>query len=97
MFTSVQSSFSASSAYLYQEVLPNISSSEIIKRIREIAVDMFTRVSEFFNAFNKPSNENNLKVFALISCASLIALLVISMLRRRDTRIVYPSTPGIGE
>lgn len=67
--------------------------SQLTQRIKEIVAAVWQKISDFFGSYHKPSNESNIKTFAIISCVSLIALLVISMLRRRDSNLVPPPTP----
>jgi hypothetical protein len=92
MFTSVQFGL-LDPAVAYQN--PSFSSfpDRLMKRIKEIAISTFHRIFEFFKSFQKPSKETNLKTFAIISCLSLIALLVISMLRRRKSHTAQEPDP----
>lgn len=62
-------------------------------RIKEIAFDAFTKLSAFFRSFNNQSKEINMKPIAMISCLSLITLLIISIFRRREESIILPPTP----
>lgn len=88
-FDSLISSISPPSTNSFIDVL----STATAQRIKDIAIHIFTRLSAFLNAFSRQSNESNLKGFALISCLSLIALLVISLLRQRDSPIIPLPTP----
>lgn len=81
--------------YIRQSPFSQFLSSDQTKRIKEIALDCFIKASEFFAKFKLQSNETNIKAMAMISCLSLIALLVISMLRRRDHNLMPPPTPII--
>ncbi len=85
MFTSIQFNSLSSFALFTQQPALNSLVSEPIQRIKEVVLAVFSRIYEFFHSFNKPSSENNLKAFALISCFSLIVLLFISILRRRHS------------
>ena len=73
---------------------PNINHliSEITKQIKAIALTIFAKISEGLRTFNNQSNEINLKTIAMVSCLSLIALLVISILRRHDNYLRPAST-----
>lgn len=93
MFASIQFGSVTSLTYFYPQSFLNALFSEPIQRVQKIAIAVFSRSYEFFNSFNKPSGETNLKTVAFISCLSLIALLVISMLRRRDSNLMS-STPS---
>ncbi len=64
----------------------NSLSQDPVKHIKELALSIFSKMSELFKAFNNQTNEINIKTIAMVSCLSLVALLVISMLRRRDIR-----------
>lgn len=55
---------------------------------------IFKEISDFFSSFDIYPAERNIKTFALVSCVSLIALLVISMFRKVDMSIVPPPTPA---
>jgi hypothetical protein len=84
------------SAYVFQPFLLNFLSPEQTKQIKQIAITVFSRISEFFKSFksiNSQPKEINIKAIAMIGCLSLIALLVISMLRCRDVQFVPPPTP----
>jgi glutaredoxin 2 len=93
MFASLRLDSLSSAAFSNSFFSSDTIISQITQRIKEIVAAAFQKISDFFNAYNKHSNESNIKTFALISCLSLIALLVISMLRRRDSRLVPPPTP----
>ena len=80
---------SSPSSYFKPSFLNLSPAPTTIQRIKEIAGTIFLRLSEFLKSFQAPaSNEGNLKTFALVSCLSLIALLVLSILRRRDPNLV---------
>lgn len=78
---------------LLQTSLLNFIEYEETKRIKEIAASIFNRLSSFFSSFGSQSKEMNLKPLAMISCLSLIALLVISFLRKGEDSIIPPQTP----
>jgi len=65
----------------------------IVQYVKEIAQLIFQKLSSFSNAYENYPNESNLKTFALISCLSLITLLVIIALRKSQPSIVPPPTP----
>ena len=92
MFPPIWPSSLFSAAIFSSSPFSNIFSSKITQRIKEIAAINLQRISDFFTLYGQ-SNENNVKAFALVSCLSLISLLVISMLRKRDAPIVFPFTP----
>lgn len=86
--------FSSSSFINANPYIAGLISSEQIGRIKEIASGIFSRIAAFISHADSESNQINVKTLAMISCISLIALLVISILRQRDTRILPPPTPG---
>lgn len=86
MFASIQLGQWASFAHVYQPTLLNFLPAEPTKRIKEIAFATFAKISGFLRTFNNQSNEINIKAIAMISCLSLVALMVISMLRHRDAQ-----------
>ncbi|WP_068471424.1 hypothetical protein [Candidatus Protochlamydia phocaeensis] len=67
--------------------------SDQIRRIKEVALSFFSKCYDIFRNIETSSNQINVKTLAMISCLSLIAILVISILRRRDSRFVPPPTP----
>lgn len=73
---------------LQQARFLNNFSSKIAQQVKKIALITFTKFSNFFNSFNQQPYESNLKAFALVSCLSLIALLVISILQQRDSNLI---------
>lgn len=93
MFASLRLDLLPSAPFFDSSFFSDTMISQLTNRIKEIAAAIFQKISDFFNSYNKYSNESNIKAFALISCLSLIALLVISMLRRRDSSLVPPPTP----
>jgi hypothetical protein len=68
----------------------NFSSSDILQRIREAALAAFLKLDTFLSSFKRQSSEGNMKTFALISCPFLIALMIISMLRKRKPPTSHP-------
>lgn len=93
MFPPIHFDSFISLAFFSSQPLLNSLQSDITQRAKDIAIAAFKKMTEFFTFFNNQSNEINLKTFALISCVSLIALLVISMLLRKDSRLIDPPTP----
>ena len=75
---------SLSSCWIQPMRFLNFSSSDILQRIRETAFAAFSKLDAFFSSFKRQSSEGNVKTFALISCPFLIALMIISMLRKRS-------------
>ncbi len=73
-----------------------ISPSEILNKIKDVAQTIFLKLRDFFKNSSNQNKEINLKAIAMVSCLSLIALLVISILRRRDGRLIPPPTPQRG-
>lgn len=92
MFRSIQFEKIPHYAALLQSSLLNFIEYEETKRIKEIAASIFNRLSSFFSSFGSQSKEMNLKPLAMISCLSLIAILVISFLRKGEDSI-FPQTP----
>jgi hypothetical protein len=88
MFASIQLSQWTSCSFIYQTFFFNSLSLDSIKRIKEIAITIFSKISAFCKSFNNQSKEINVKAIAMISCLSLVALLVISILRRRDSVLI---------
>lgn len=62
----------------------NFSSSELTNRIKEIATAIFSKATNLFKSFQNQSSEINIKAVAMISCVSLIVVLVRGFLRRRE-------------
>jgi hypothetical protein len=81
-------------AQTYQNSFLYFLSEDPLKRIKDIAIDIFSKFSHFVKSFNNQSKEiNNTKTIAMIGCLSLIAIFVISLLRRRNARFVPHPTP----
>src|SRR5271154_3485073 len=89
MLAPVQSVQWASFAHVYPPSFLNIASSDRIERIKEFAMATFTKFLGFLKSFNNQSKEINTKKIAMISCVSLIVLLVIALLRRRNAQLVH--------
>lgn len=70
-----------------------IFQSEKIVRVKQIGINVFTKISESFQKLNTQSNDLNTKTFAMIMCVCLIAILIINTLRNKDTRSLPPPTP----
>lgn len=51
------------------------------QRVKDVALVVFDRCSGFVKKFKGQSNEINIKPIAMISCLSLIAILIISVFR----------------
>lgn len=80
----------ASYNQIIQPAFLNFLSSDVTKRIKDVAIAIFSKVSAFLKSFNNQSSEINIKGIAMISCLCLVTLLVISILRRRDAGFVLP-------
>lgn len=93
MFAPIHAIPIASMACFCQRSFSEFLSSETTKRIKEIALSIFKRITDFCSLWKQPSDETNLKAVALVSCLSLIALIVIAILRRPNSSIVPPNTP----
>ena len=57
---------------------------EEAKKIQEVTMPIFSSLSASFQAFNDLFNCTNNKVIAMISCVALIAILALSLLRKRE-------------
>jgi len=75
----------------------NIIEQDQAKRIKEFIFNIFSKLNSFFSSFNSQSKEMNLKPIAMISCLSLVTLLVISIFRRRSDSLIPPPTPTRGQ
>lgn len=64
--------------------------NEFFERIKNFAINFFTKIKY---VMNHDSKTVNLKVVAMISCLSLLSLLVFSMLRIYPKSLVVPPTP----
>lgn len=93
MFASIYSPSFSNSIISHSFSFSEIISPDITKRIQEYATPIFNQLSDFFTSFDVYPAEKNIKTFALVSCLSLIALLVISMFRKNGSSIVPPPTP----
>lgn len=82
-------SFNSLTSNFYQ-----ITVSQITERIKEIATDVFKKICEWFRFISAKPDQMNIKVFALISCVSLIIILVVSSFCGKKTSIVIPPTPA---
>ena len=84
------------SSYFCMPAFSPISPSEIMNTVKDVAQTIFLKLRDFFKKNNNQNKEINLKAIAMVSCLSLIALLVISILRCRDGRLIPPPTPQRG-
>lgn len=75
--------------------LTQLLASQQVQRVKAIALDIFEKFSGFIKKFKSQSNEIDLKPMAMISCLSLIAILVISMLRHCSIRSVPLKTKSV--
>lgn len=66
--------------------------SNIIKKIKEIALCVFIKISSFFNKFSNDPNNFNLKTFAILSFLTLATLIVISIFRKNDNSPLVDSS-----
>ena len=71
----------------------NFSSMRTVIKIKDAVIKFFKKIFEFATTFNSESRGDNLKNVALISCLSLIALLVVAIMGRRNSRLTPPPTP----
>lgn len=62
----------------------NSALSSTIQRIREIVSRTLERTFSFIDSYDVYSNDISLKTFAFIGCLSLVALIVISLLRKKE-------------
>lgn len=87
----------AGNANYYLNILNNsllkFLQEDLTVRVQEIVADIFSKIVAFFRSFNSQSKEINLKPIAMISCLSLVTLLLISIFRRRGESIIPPPTP----
>lgn len=94
MFTSTYLDKTRSSLFFYELPTIKFSFSEIVNRIKDIAIVNFEKFSNLFNSYDNPRNENNVKAFALICCFSLIIFLFLSTMTRGESNILPPATPA---
>lgn len=73
--------------------LADFLDQELIKQVKSIAYDIFSKLFSFFNSFNHQSREVNLKPIAMVSFLTLVTLFVISIFRKQGTGIISPPTP----
>lgn len=93
MFASIHSHSFSNTIFSNSFSFSEIVSPDLTKRIQEYTKTIFVELSVFFTSFDVYPTEKNIKTFALVSCLSLIALLVISMFRKQDASLVSPPTP----
>ncbi len=83
--------FSRLNAYLpafpsIPQSVSNILASDHVRRIKEIALSVFTTIQNFFNKYSteSPQSTGSVKSIAMFSFISLFALLLISVVRNRS-------------
>lgn len=69
---------------MYQSV--NADQSDLNLRVQGVGSSIFAKIGAFLTDVNNPAptNDSNLKAFAMIGCLSIMALLAFSILRRRE-------------
>lgn len=80
--------------FYYQLPTIQVSISEILNHIKEIAIAAFQKISNLFNSYDTFSNDSNIKTYGLVSCVSLIVFLFLSTLTKRGSSILVPLTPA---
>lgn len=78
----------------YQLPTIQISTSQILNHIKEIATAAFQKISNLFNAYDNFPNESNIKTYGIVSCVALITFLFLSALTKRGSNILTPPTPA---
>lgn len=74
--------------FSFPEFLSNVSTLDIMDRVKNSAMGVFNTAAGYLKTYDNYSEEENLKAFALISCISLVALLLINILFKNGRSIV---------